>query len=87
MKKALDIMTVEAKNQWSNSEHMFWMLAHLHTAMVYEKRGYLEIHRLPTLSGWSRWSNSKGYVQTERRTHCFVVDEEKGIVNTLNIVV
>jgi hypothetical protein len=87
VRKALDIFTVEAKNQWSSSEHMYWMLAHLHTGMVYEKRGYLEIYRLPTLSGWSRWSNNKGYIQTERKTQCFIVDKENGIVNTINVVI
>jgi hypothetical protein len=87
MKRALDIFTVEAKDQWSSSEHMYWMLAHLHTGMIYEKRGYLEIYRLPTLSGWSRWANNKGYVQTERKTQCFIVDEDKGITNTINIVI
>jgi hypothetical protein len=87
VRKALDIFTVEAKDQWSNSEHMYWMLAHLHTGMIYEKRGYLEIYRLPCLSGWSRWSNNKGYMQTERKTQCFILDEEQGIVNTINIIV
>lgn len=87
VKRALDIITVEAKNQWSESDHMYWMLAHLHTGMIYEKRGFLEIYRLPTLSGWSRWSSNKGYTQTERKTQCFIVDEEKGITNVINIVV
>jgi len=87
VKKSLDIITVEAKDQWSSSEHMYWMLAHLHTGMIYEKRGHLEIYRLPTLSGWSKWSNNKGYMQTERKTQSFIVDEEKGITNVINTIV
>jgi hypothetical protein len=55
--------------------------------MIYEKQGFVEIYRLPTISGWSRWSTESGYVQTEKKTQCFIVDKENGIENILNIVV
>jgi hypothetical protein len=88
VKRALEIFTTEAKDMWSSSEHMFWFLAHLHKAMIYEKKGYLEIIRLPALSGNSRWAtNDKNFVQTERKAQCFIIDKEDGIINTINIVV
>jgi len=62
-------------------------IGHLHTGMVYEKQGYAEIYRLPTISGWSRWTNDTGYVQTEKKTQCFIVDKDNGIENILNIIV
>jgi hypothetical protein len=87
VKKALEIITTEAKEKWSEATHMYCILAHLHSAMNYEKQGYLEIYRLPTISGWSRWTNEKGYQQTEKRTQCFVFDKENGITDIMNIVV
>ncbi len=87
IKRALEIITSEAKSSWSNATHMYWFLAHLHTGMEYEKQGYLEIYRIPTISGWSRWTNEKGYQQTEKKTQCFVFDKENGITEIMNIVV
>lgn len=86
-KRRLERFTVDAKELWSSSEHMYWMLAHLHQAIQYEREGYLETYRLPTLSGWSRWATNKGFSQTDRRTQCFIVDENVGITTTMNIVV
>ena len=87
LKRSLEIITTEAKDKWSNSTHMYWILAHLHQAMVYDKQGFLEIYRLPTISGWSRWTNKQGYVQTEKKTQCFIFDKEYGITDIMNIVV
>lgn len=87
LKRKLEIITTEAQDKWSNSKHMYWILAHLHQAMEYEKEGFLETYRLPTISGWSRWSNEKGYQQTEKKTQCFVFDKEFGITDIMNIIV
>ena len=87
IKRALEIITTEAKNEWSESSHMYWILAHLHTGMAYEKQGYLEIYRLPTISGWSRWTNQKGYLQTDKKTQCYVFDKEFGITDIMNIII
>jgi len=87
VKDALQTITTEAKSMWSNCEHIVLMLAHLHQSMVYEKHGYLEILRLPTISGFSRWSNDKGYVQTEKKNQSFIVDSKLGITDILNTVI
>ena len=87
VKDALQIITTEAKDKWSNCEHIVLMLAHLHQAMVYEKQGYLEVLRLPTVSGFSRWSNDKGYIQTEKKNQSFIVSKEYGITDILNTVI
>jgi len=87
IKEALKIITSEGKDDWSNSEHIICLIAHLHQAMVYEKQGYLEIWRLPCISGWSRWSNNQGYIQSEKKNQCFVVNGELGIMDILNTVI
>jgi hypothetical protein len=55
--------------------------------MTYEKKGVLEIYRTPTISGFSRWSSKKGFVQSERKMQCFVLDKEDGITDVMNILV
>ena len=66
--------------------HIICLLAHLHSSMVYEKQGYLEIMRLPTISSWSRWSNDKGYIQSERKNQSFIINDDLGITDILNTV-
>ena len=85
--KALEIMSVEAHDMWSSCKSMIWFLGHLHTQMAYSKKGYVEVLRLPTISGWSRWSNQQGYVQTERKNQAFIVDADTGIKTTINTVI
>jgi hypothetical protein len=87
IKDGLRIITSEAKDKWSDSEHIICLLAHLHQAMIYEKQGYLEIWRLPTISGWSRWTNQQGYVQSEKKNQCFIVNSELGITDILNTII
>lgn len=87
IKKALETITVEAKEMWSDCNKFYFLLAHLHTEMQYQKSGLLEIYRLPTISGYSRWSNEKAFIQTEKKTQCFIVDKNLGILDTLYIIV
>jgi hypothetical protein len=85
-KEALKIVSTEAKDMWSDSNRVIFMLAHLHQSMIYEKQGMLEVLRLPTISGYSRWTNTQGYVQTERKNQAFVVDYNHGIKETQNTI-
>jgi len=87
IKDALQIVSSEGKDNWTDSKHIICLLAHLHQAMVYEKQGYLEIMRLPTISGWSRWSNNQGYIQSEKKNQSFIVSGEKGIIDVLNTII
>jgi hypothetical protein len=87
VKQALEIMTVEAKEYWSKCSRFYWMMGHLHKGMEYEKQGMLEIYRLPTISGNSRWANNSNYMQTEKKNQCFLIDEENGIEEVYNIFV
>lgn len=86
VKEALKIVSTEAKDMWTDSNRVIFMLAHLHQAMIYEKQGMLEVLRLPTISGYSRWTNTQGYVQTERKNQAFVIDYNYGIKETQNTI-
>jgi hypothetical protein len=86
VKEALKIVSTEAKDKWSDSNRVIFMLAHLHQAMEYEKQGILEILRLPTISGYSRWTNTQGYVQNERKNQSFVINGDLGIIDIHNTV-
>jgi hypothetical protein len=85
--KGLEAMTTEAKDMWSSCNKFYWLLAHLHTEMQYQKSGLLEVYRLPTISGYSRWSNEKAFIQTEKKTQCFIVDSENGFLDVMYIIV
>jgi len=87
IKDALRIVTTEAKDMWSECDHMICILGHLHQGMIYEKQGYLEVMRLPTLSGYSRWSLEKGYIQTEKRNQTFIINDELGITDVINTII
>ena len=89
LKKAvgLEIFTTEAQKYWSDGNHFYFLLAHLHKAMIYENKGKLEIFRSPTISGYSRWSGGKGFISNEKRTQAFIVDKDNGIEDILNIIV
>jgi len=86
IKKAVELMTVEAKEHWEKCDSFVWLLAHLHTAMQYETQGLVEIYRLPTFSGTSLWSKGKGYSH-KKQGQCFVVDAENGVEEIWNITV
>lgn len=81
IKDSLQTITSQGKRHWSNANNIMCILAHLHGSMRYEKQGELEVLRLPTFSGWSRWSNSMNYIQSEKECEVFVVNSEYGITD------
>jgi hypothetical protein len=81
IKDSLRTISSQAKQHWSSSNNIMCILAHLHNSMRYEKHGELEVFRLPTFSGWSRWTNSKNYVQSEKECEVFVINSEYGITD------
>jgi hypothetical protein len=88
-KRALATITsdIESKPLWSDANQVVWILAHLHNAMQYKTEGIMEMYRLPTMSGRSRWTTEKHFPRSEPRTQLFVVDDEYGILDVMNIFV
>ena len=87
IKRALEVMTTSARELWSQANYAVWLLGHLHRAMQYERQGVLEIYRIPAVSGNSRWASERHYVQPDRRSQVFIIDQNDGITDVMNIVV
>lgn len=85
-KKAYKIIHSEAKQYVSDSNYIYWFVAHLHKSMVIDDYG-VEIRRLPTGSGNSEWSYRQGYCGTIKKWESYIIDEQYGIVDILNTVI
>jgi hypothetical protein len=81
VKRALQTLTEQASDYFGHCKNFMCFLAHYHQAIEYGKHGILEIMRMPTASGWSRWSNSNNYRNTEKRTDIYLIDRQKGITD------
>lgn len=88
-KRALATITsdVESKPLWSDANQVVWILAHLHNAMQYETEGVMEMYRLPAVSGRSRWTTEKHFPRSNCRTQMFIIDDEDGVLDVMNIFV
>lgn len=86
-KLAFKIMVNEAKSEITSCQYMYWFLGHLHKSMMVDDDSGLELRRLPTISGRSDWTNSKGYTGTHQKTDSFIVDKEYGITDVLTSVI
>ena len=84
-KRALETMTTEAKDLWSSCNQAVWLLAHLHSAEQYQAEGVLETYRLPAISGRSRWTTEQHFNSPSRRAQIFLVDDNDGIVDVMNV--
>jgi len=85
-KKAYKIIHSEAKQHISESNYIYWFVAHLHKSMVIDDYG-VEIRRLPTGSGDSEWSYQQGYCGTIKKWESYIIDEQYGITDILNTVI
>lgn len=81
VKEALKIISSKGKKHWSHCNNIMCILAHKHQSMQYERMGELEMFRLPTISGWSRWANGKGYHHCEKRADIYIIDKNNGITD------
>jgi len=78
LKRALQVMTVEAKEEYAKCDNFYWFIAHKHEQMIFAKQGKLITIRLGTVSGTSSWSSSKHFIQADRENQIFVFDEKRG---------
>ncbi len=85
-KKAYKIIHSEAKQYISDSDFIYWFVAHLHKSMVIDDYG-VEIRRLPTISGDSEWTYKQGYCGTVKKWESYLIDKNYGIVDIMNTVI
>jgi uncharacterized protein YneR len=76
----------EAKEYISDSDYLYWFVAHLHKTMVIDDYG-VEIRRLPTVSGNSDWTYQQGYTGTVKKSQSFIINREYGIIDIINTVI
>lgn len=80
-KRVFGLMQVEAKDIWYKTNNHIFIAGHLHHFRVENEQG-VELYRVPSICPDDRWTQEQGYVQTEKKTMCFVFDEDHGLVET-----
>ena len=85
-KSAFKTIHNEAKEFISNSDYLYWFVAHQHKTMVIDDYG-VEIRRLPTVSSNSEWSYGQAYTGTVKKSQSFIVSKEYGIIDIMNTVI
>ena len=76
----------EAKEYISDSDYLYWFVAHQHKTMVVDDYG-VEIRRLPTVSSNSDWSYGQAYTGTVKKSQSFIVSKDYGIIDVMNTVI
>jgi len=85
-KSAFKTIHNEAKEYISDSDYLYWFVAHQHKTMVIDDYG-VEIRRLPTVSSNSEWSYGQAYTGTVKKSQSFIISKEYGIIDILNTVI
>ena len=80
------IMATENKQDWGETQHRIWFLGHHHHETVVDMHG-VQVISIPTLTGTDQWHNQMGYVGSRRALAGFIIDKDKGLVNSLNVPV
>ena len=73
----------EGHKHLSECKRYIWFLAHLHRAVQYENQGRVELYRLPTFSGVSRWA--KKFVRAPKSGQAFVINHLYGVTDVMNV--
>lgn len=79
-KDAHPVMSSEVPEDWGKSKHKYFFMAHYHKEMDIDDKFGLVIHRLPTISGKSKWSVGQGYVGTEEVNKAYLFTLTDGMV-------
>jgi len=80
------IMASENRQAWGNTQYRVWFLGHTHHETVVDLHG-VQVISLPSLTGNDRWHHQMGYVGHRRALAGFVVDRDRGVINSLSIPV
>jgi len=80
LKDVLPIVSTEQSKQWGVAKHKFFFMAHYHHELDVEDKFGLVIHRLPTISGKSKWANGMGYIGSEEKNKSYLFSEDDGMI-------
>lgn len=81
-KRIAELMPVEARSDWGETEYHEFLLGHLHHESSLESTG-VTIRRIPSICGVDAWSKKMGYCMSPKRSVAFVYDAEHGLVDTM----
>jgi predicted phosphodiesterase len=74
----------EAREQYGKTKYAYMLLGHLHHTRIEDKDGVI-VSNLPSLAETDEWHRQNAYTGAWKGTLCYVVDDEKGIVDTWHI--
>lgn len=79
-KDVIGLMASEVPELWGRAKNKYFFLAHLHKEITMEDVYGLGIHRLPTISGKSKWSVAQGYVGTREQNKVYLFSDKDGLI-------
>lgn len=83
LKECPRLMSSES-NDWSYAKYKTFFIAHLHHEESNDI-GSVTIRRVPTMSGYSEWSNSCGYVGVSSHAQTYLFSSERGLIELFNV--
>ena len=82
LKNLHEIMAVECRELWGQTEHRVWFHGHFHHRKSEERSGSIII-QLPSLAGEDRYHHRHGYVGNQAGLAAHFIDYEKGLIGSL----
>jgi hypothetical protein len=76
------LMQSEVPELWGSSVYRNWFTGHFHKLGVEEKGGVTK-WSIPSLCATDAWHFRQGYVESIKRTMCFVYDKEVGLTDVM----
>jgi len=80
------IMASENRQEWGNTRYRIWFLGHVHHESVVDLHG-IQMISTSSLTGTDLWHHRMGWIGTRRALAGFIIDREKGLVNSLSVPV
>lgn len=77
-----ELMQVEAKEDWGETQYHEWLLGHLHSEGVTEKSG-VTVRRIPSLTGTDYWHAKMGFTMSPKRSCAFIYDKNEGLKDVM----
>ena len=83
-KRINDVMQVERKKDWGETDFHEWHLAHFHSKKS-EEIGGVYVQYLPPIVPTDSWHKTKGYLGAIRSAKAFVWDKNEGLQLTIDV--
>lgn len=74
----------EAREQYGKTKYAYMLLGHIHHVSIKDADGVI-VSYLPSVTETDEWHKGMAYTGNWKGTLCYVVDDEKGIVDTWHI--